>query len=74
MIVIGPPMRCREDADREPVYEDRMRMPFTRFIALLLSASASASARSVGTVVVARSVCGYTPIFPKSMAKSGLAN
>jgi hypothetical protein len=22
MIVIGPPMRCREDADREPVYED----------------------------------------------------
>jgi hypothetical protein len=50
MIVIGPPMKCREDADREPVYEDRMRMPFPRVVVLMLL-SVSASARSVGTVV-----------------------
>jgi hypothetical protein len=51
-------------SDREPTYEDRMRTPFPRVDVLSLS---SASTRLFG-VVVARGVCGYTPIFPQGLA------
>jgi hypothetical protein len=63
MILVVPPIGNREHADREPTYEDRMRMQ----VHALFSCLSSASARLVG-VIAARRMCGGRPMFFQGMA------